>query len=113
MAPMKAPGPDGFPACFFQQSWDTVQNEVCDATLYFFNTGILDEKINVTNTALIPKVPNPLFVIDFRPIRLCNVLYKLISKVLPNRLKGLLSAIISSSQSAFIPGRLITDNMLV
>jgi len=58
MAPMKALGLDGFPACFFQQSWDTVQNEVCDAALYFFNTCILDEKINVTNIALIPKVPN-------------------------------------------------------
>jgi hypothetical protein len=58
MASMKAPGPDGFPAWFFQQSWDTIQNEVCDVALYFFNTGILDEKINVTNIALIPKVPN-------------------------------------------------------
>jgi len=78
----------------------------------FFNTGILDEKINVTNIALIPKVPNPVCVTDFRPISLCSVLYMLISKVLANRLKGMLPVIISSSQSAFIPDRLITNNIL-
>jgi hypothetical protein len=80
---------------------------VCNATLHFFNSCILDDKINATNIVLIPKVPNPVSVTDFRPISLCNVLYKLISKVLANRLNGVLPVIISSSQSAFIPGRLI------
>jgi hypothetical protein len=70
----------------------------------FFNTGILDPKINMTNIALIPKNTSPSSVTDFMPISLCNVIYKLISKVLANWLKEVLTRIISPSQSAFIPG---------
>jgi hypothetical protein len=89
-----------------------VHHEVNSAALHFFNTGVLDKSINATNIALVPKVSSPECVTEFRPISLCNVLYKLISKVLANRLKEVLPAIISSNQSAFISGRLITDNIL-
>jgi hypothetical protein len=112
MAPFKAPGPDGFTAEFYQQNWETVGQEVCDAALHFLNSGQMDSAINATNIALIPKVKNPNCVTEFRPISLCNVLYKIVSKVLANRLKATLPMVISPNQSAFLPGRLITDNIL-
>jgi hypothetical protein len=112
MAPLKASGPDGLPADFFQKHWDLMGDEVCLAVLNTLNSGILPHYLNMTHIALIPKVKNPSNVTEFRPISLCNVLYKLISKVLANRLKKILPHIISQTQSAFIPGRLISDNIL-
>jgi hypothetical protein len=112
MAPLKAPGPDGFNAGFFQKHWDIVGPEICKATLYSLNNATLDSHLNSTYIALIPKLNNPTCVTEFRPISLCNVLYKIISKILANRLKVILPHIVSPYQSAFIPGRLITDNIL-
>jgi ribonuclease HI len=112
MAPFKAPGLDGFTAEFYQQNWEIVGPEVCEAALHFLNSGHMDSAINATNIALIPKVKTPNCVSEFRPISLCNVLYKIVSKVLANRLKVTLPMVISPNQSAFLPGRLITDNIL-
>jgi len=112
MSPLKAPGPDGYSACFYQHNWSTVHPEVCAAILSFLNSGTMDPGINVTLIALIPKVDFFGCVTDFRPISLCNVIYKLISKVLANRLKVVLPEIISCYQSAFILGRMINDNII-
>jgi hypothetical protein len=77
------------------------------------NSDILPEFLNITSIALIPKVKSPTSVTDYRPISLYNVSYKLISKILANRLKKILPQIIFPVQSAFVLGRLITDNVLM
>ena len=77
------------------------------------NTGILPLAINHTFIALVPKCKNPKRITEFHRISLHNVVYKLISKVLTNRLKLVLPLIIFESQSAFVPWRLITDNVLI
>jgi len=110
---LKAPGPDGFEACFFQHHWGVVGNSIRYAILDFLNKGNFDPSINSTFIALIPKTSSASSVTDFRPISLCNVLYKIIAKVLANRLKRVLPEVISQFQSAFVPGRMITDNILV
>ena len=110
---LKAPGPDGMPAIFYKNFWDTVGNQVVEEVLGVLNGGPIPEEWNETTIVLIPKVRKPELVKDLRPISLCNVLYKLVSKVLANRLKTVLPDVISQSQSAFVPGRLISDNILV
>lgn len=77
------------------------------------NGGPMPEGWNETTIVLIPKVNNPEQVKDLGPISLCNVLYKLVAKVLANRLKQILPEIISPAQSAFVPGCLITHNILL
>ena len=77
------------------------------------NSAGIPEGWNETTTVLIPKVDSPEKVTQFGPISLCNVVYKVISKILANRLKKILQDIVSCYQSAFVPGRLITDNILV
>lgn len=79
----------------------------------FFSTNVLPEGINDTAIVLIPKIDNPVELKDFRPISLCNVIYKVVSKCLVNRLMPILDDLISQNQSAFVPGRLITDNALL
>jgi hypothetical protein len=106
MHPLKSPGLNGFFACFYQHSWSTIHKDVCQVVLDFLNNGNFDEAINVTNITLIPKKKNPTRVTEFQPISLCNVIYKLIAKVLANRLKGMLGYIISPNQGALFLGGL-------
>jgi len=89
-----------------------IGDEVCRAITNFFTLGYMDKEINATHIVLVPKKAQPLSVTDFILINLFNVIYKITSKVLANRLKEVLPFIISANQSAFIPGRLISDNIL-
>jgi hypothetical protein len=109
----KAPGPDGLHAVFYKRFWELFGDDISQQSLQALNSGIIPEGWNDTTIVLIPKVDAPELVTQFRPISLCNVIYKIISKMLALRLKAILPEVISPMQSAFVPGRLITDNVLV
>lgn len=110
---LKAPGPDGMPAVFYKNFWDVVGGKVTSEVLDILNGGQMPLGWNETTIVLIPKVKQPEQIKDLRPISLRNVLYKIVSKVLANRVKKVLPDVISQSQSAFVPGRLISDNILI
>ena len=110
MAPLKAPGPNGMPPLFYQSYWPDVGMEVTQVVLSYLNSGSILRSINHTFISLILKVKNPEKVTDFRPISLCNVIYKIVSKVITNRLKHWLNSLISKTQSAFTVGRLICSD---
>ena len=103
MAPLKAPGPDGMPPLFYQHYWNLIGDDISKSVLHFLNSASLPENLNHTFIILIPKKKNSETAADFRPISLCNVLYRICSKVLANRLKKILPNIISEQQSAFKP----------
>ena len=113
IGPLKAPGPDGMPGRFFRRNWALLKEEVIRAVKNFFTNGVIPEGANDTVLVLIPKGSNPECLTDYRPISLCNVLYKIISKCLVNRLRPHLDGLISETQSAFVPSRLITDNAII
>lgn len=109
MFPTKSPGTDGFPAHFFQRHWDLCGTEVVSVVMRVLNG---EDDPDNTFVVLIPKVAVTEELGQFRPISLCNVIYRIASKVLANWLKTILLEIVSEEQSAFVPGRLITDNII-
>ncbi|KAL0410941.1 UNVERIFIED_CONTAM: hypothetical protein Slati_3683800, partial [Sesamum latifolium] len=113
MHPLKSSGPDGMSPIFFQKFWHIVGSDTASCVLCFLNEGVLDPALNHTHIVLLPKCACLERVTDFRPISFCNVVHKIASKAIANRLKPLLGSIISESQFAFVPGRLTTDNVLV
>ncbi|KAA3471145.1 reverse transcriptase [Gossypium australe] len=113
IGPTKASGNDGFPALFFQKYWHIVRRDVNDFCLKVLNEGMDFDMLNMTNIVLISKIPNPTNLVNFKPISICNVLYKLIAKMIVNHFKGVSNACIDKSQSAFVPRRFISNNVLL
>lgn len=101
MAPFTALGPDRMSPMFYKYFWHIVGSDVTKAVLTTLNFGFVPESINTIFIALIPKIKDHKNVSDFRPISLCNRVYKLIAKVLVNRLKLILPYVVSDSQSTF------------
>lgn len=101
------------PAVFYKSFWETIGDDVIREVRNFLRGGLMPDSWNDTVVVLIPKVQLPKKLKDLRPISLCNVVYKIASKVLANCLKIILPEIISQNHSAFVPGRLIADNVLI
>lgn len=108
----KAPGYDDFNALLFKRAWSIIGEEVTNIVLQYFEDSELYKAINFTIT-LIPKVQNPSKISEFRSISYCTMLYKLISKVLTRRMQEVMDSLVDQSQSAFVPSRLITDNIIL
>ena len=102
MHPEKAPGPYGMTALFYQKFWDIVKDDLTHMVNKFLFEGTVATALNDTNICLIPKTTKPNEMSQFRPISLCNVSYKIISKVLCQGLKRVLPGLISETQSAFV-----------
>ncbi|KAJ9549873.1 hypothetical protein OSB04_022416 [Centaurea solstitialis] len=109
----KAPGPDGFNFNFIKKFWNVLKDSILDAIKHFESTRKLARGCNASFVALIPKKVDPLLISDFRPISLLGCMYKIIAKLLANRLSRVISKLISLNQSAFIKGRQITDSVLI
>jgi hypothetical protein len=109
----KAPGPDRFTALFYKKYWHLIKKEVLVCVDHFFSNHCLLSEQNESFIALIPKASGSHTAHQFRPISLCNIVYKIISKILANRLKTTLPKIISPLQSAFVPKRNIQDNIIL
>lgn len=109
----KAPELDGFSGTFYQAHWEIVQSIIHLSASQQQSTSEILHQLNQTHIALIPKVKNPTKAAQFRPIALCNFSYKILSKVLVNRLKHLMPVLISKTQSAFVQECQIQDNIIV
>lgn len=103
----KTPGPDDMTVYFFRFFWNVIGDDVVRIVQDFFINDKLLPALNHTNITLMPKVGNPTKVNQYRPISLCNVIYKVISKIMTERLKVVLPKLISPFQMAFVPGRSI------
>jgi hypothetical protein len=113
MKSYKAPGPDGFQPIFFKLFWSEIGDDLWKFVKLAFDKGKYDSKVCETLIVLLPKGDNQVSFKDFRPISLCNVTYKIISKIIVSRLRPFLDGIVSPLQNNFIPGRSTKDNAIV
>jgi len=103
----KSPGPDGVSFGFIKQFWSILKGDFMRFVMEFHRNGRLSKGINATFTALIPKVASPQHMNDFRPISLGNCMYKVLAKILANRLSAVIRSVVSDCRSAFVKGKQI------
>ena len=113
MASYKASGVDGIQAFFYQKHWSLVGLALCEMVHNFFSSENLEGFINRTKIVLIPKIDRPVVWSHCRPINLCNVTYKIVTKIIANRLKHIMDKVISLMQASFVKGRYITNNIVI
>lgn len=109
----KAPGPDGFNFRFIKKFWDVIKGDLIAAVLWFGENAVISKGCNASFVSLIPKVNDPLGLGDFRPISLIGCYYKIVSKILAERLKKVVGKLVGEVQNAFIGGRYILANETV
>ncbi|KAL2247920.1 UNVERIFIED_CONTAM: putative mitochondrial protein, partial [Sesamum indicum] len=111
--PESVAGPDGFGAIFYHTCWDLVSEDVFCAVSEFFRGIAMPKSFTATTISLIPKTASPVSWSEYRPISLCNVTNKICTKLMSIRLGHVLPKVLSPSQSGFVPGRLLSDNVLL
>ncbi|GJV23353.1 RNA-directed DNA polymerase, eukaryota [Tanacetum coccineum] len=109
----KTPGPDGFTFGFYRRYWNLIEGDVVRAVKWFFHHGRIPNGGNSSFITLIPKVPNANMVKDFRPISLIGSVYKIVAKILANRLAMVIDYLVSDTQSAFVKDRQILDGPFI
>lgn len=102
--PDGAPGPDGFPFLFLQKFWSLIKFDIISMFSDFYEGNLDIFRLNFAVLTLIPKEPNAIVMKKFRPISLLNCIFKLFTKVLTNRLAGIMNLLVACNQSAFIKG---------
>lgn len=113
MESCKTPGPNGLSAGFYKKSWEIVGGDLLKFAMNFFKERKLQPGCNDTILTLLPKVSSPETVKQLRPIGLCNVSYKLLTKTMATRLKETSKKLVRPHQTSFVPGWQITDNIIV
>ena len=113
LKPFKAPGPDGIHAGFFQAYWQQVGTSMVNEVFKVFQSSTMPLHLNETLITLIPKHPRAYCLASFRPISLCNIVYKVVTKIVVKRLRHFLPKLISPLQTAFVLRRMGLDNMII
>jgi len=109
----KAPGLDGFSMAFFKDCWDVIKSDLMKVLLDFHARSYFEKSLNTSFIALIPKKAGAINISNFLPISLITRVYKIIAKVLANRMSSIMEKIISKPQKAFVKGRQILDSVLI